>query len=117
MVEVHVLRAIRQHHNIDLDKVRTVLDFIEANLHVVHPLAHTEFCTDGIDLFIDRYGELINASAKGQLELKYSLSHHLERIEPDDSGLAIKLYPFTRSHEENNPRLVVIAHAWLLGDW
>jgi uncharacterized protein (DUF433 family) len=36
------------------------------------------------------------------------LTQHLERIEPDDSGLAIKLYPFTRSDEAHNPRLVVI---------
>ena len=108
MVEVHVLRAIRQHHNIDLGKVRTALDFIEENIQVTHPLAHTEFRTDGVDLFIDRYGELINASDDGQTQLKDALNAHLERIEPDDSGLAIKLYPFTRAHEENNPRIVVI---------
>ncbi|MEO1094641.1 MAG: DUF433 domain-containing protein [Cyanobacteria bacterium J06638_28] len=108
MVEVHVLRAIRQHHNIDLDKVRTALDFIEGKLEVAHPLAHTEFRTDGVDLFIERYEDLINASNDGQTQLKDSLQAHLERIEPDDSGLAIKLYPFTRAHEENNPRIVVI---------
>ncbi|AFY67935.1 DUF433 domain-containing protein [Geitlerinema sp. PCC 7407] len=108
MVEVHVLRAIRQHHNIDLGKVRAALDFLEDQVQVSHPLAHEEFRTDGVDLFIERYGELINASAAGQTELKDSLKTHLERIEPDDSGLAIKLYPFTRSQEENNPRIVVI---------
>ncbi|MEO0348796.1 MAG: DUF433 domain-containing protein [Cyanobacteria bacterium P01_A01_bin.15] len=108
MVEVHVLRAIRRHHDIDLGKVRTALDFIEENMQVTHPLAHTEFRTDGVDLFIDRYGELINASASGQIQLKDSLNAHLERVEPDDSGLAIKLYPFTRTHEKNSPRIVVI---------
>ncbi|MGD1950580.1 MAG: DUF433 domain-containing protein [Leptolyngbyaceae cyanobacterium] len=108
MVEVHVLRAIRQHHNVDLGKVRKALDYIENTLPVVHPLAHAEFRTDGVDLFIERYGELINASSAGQTQLKDSLQAHLERIEPDDSGLAIKLYPFTRTHEESNPRIVVI---------
>lgn len=108
MVEVHVLRAIRQHHKIDLDKVRKALDYMGENLPVAHPLAHTEFRTDGVDLFIERYGELINASDDGQTQLKASLNAHLERIEPDDSGLAIKLYPFTRAHEESNPRIVVI---------
>ena len=108
LVEVHVLRAIRQHHKIDLSKVRIALDFTEEHLQVPHPLAHTEFRTDGVDLFIEQYGELINASRAGQTQLKDSLNAHLARIEPDDSGRAIKLYPFTRAHEENNPRIVVI---------
>jgi uncharacterized protein (DUF433 family) len=108
LVEVHVLRAIRQHHNIDLGKVRIALDFIEEPLGVTHPLAHEEFRTDGADLFIERYGNLINASTAGQTELKESLNAHLARIEPGDNGLAIKLFPFTRSHEEKSPRLVVI---------
>ena len=51
---------------------------------------------------------MINASSGGRKELKEALNAHLERIEPDDSGLAIKLYPFTRSDEVDNPRLVVI---------
>jgi len=33
---------------------------------------------------------------------------HLERIEPDDKGLAIKLFPFTRNEERDNPRIIVI---------
>lgn len=108
LIEIHVLRAIRKHHKIQLDKVRTALDFLEAQLNVTHPLAHEEFRTDGISLFIERYGTLINASTQGQTQLKAVLTQHLERIEPDDSGLAIKLYPFTRSDEAHNPRIVVI---------
>ncbi len=51
---------------------------------------------------------MINASKAGQTDLKDALNTHLQRIEPDATGLAIKLYPFTRSHEEDNPRIVVI---------
>ena len=108
LVEVHVLRAIRQHHKIQLNKVREALDFIGEQFQVPHPLAKEDFRTNGVDLFIERYGELINASRGGKEELKEALNAHLERIEPDDSGLAIKLYPFTRSDEVDNPRLVVI---------
>jgi hypothetical protein len=81
---------------------------LEEQLKVSHPLAHEAFRTDGFSLFIERYGTLINASAQGQTQLKEVLTQHLERIEPDDSGLAIKLYPFTRSDEAHNPRIVVI---------
>jgi uncharacterized protein (DUF433 family) len=108
LIEIHILRAIRKDHQIQLDKVRTALDYLESQIQVSHPLARQQFRTDGIDLFIERYGTLINASQSGQTALKDALNAHLERIEPDDSGLAIKLYPFTRSHEENSPRLVVI---------
>jgi uncharacterized protein (DUF433 family) len=108
LIEVHVLRAIRQHHKIQLDKVRTALDFIDEQFQVPHPLMSERFRTDGANLFIERYGSLINASERGQIALKDALNAHLKRIEPDDTGLAIKLYPFTRSHEENSPRLVVI---------
>ncbi|MEB3310940.1 MAG: DUF433 domain-containing protein [Snowella sp.] len=108
LIEIHILRAIRQHHQIKLDRVRTALDFIDKQFQVPHPLAREAFRTDGVDLFIEKYGELINASKKGQIQLKDSLQAHLERIEPDDQGLAIKLYPFTRSHEDNNPKIVVI---------
>jgi uncharacterized protein (DUF433 family) len=108
LIEVHVLRAIRQYHQIKLDKVRTALDFIDEQFQEPHPLARERFRTDGVSLFIERYGSLINASERGQIALKDALNAHLERIEPDDTGLAIKLYPFTRSHEENNPRFVVI---------
>jgi uncharacterized protein (DUF433 family) len=108
LVEVHVLRAIRKHHQIQLDKVRIALDFLEEQFQVSHPLARERFLTDGVDLFIERYGSLINASKSVQTELKDAFNAHLERIEPDDTGLAIRLYPFTRSHEEDNPRIVVI---------
>ncbi|MBR8828452.1 MAG: DUF433 domain-containing protein [Gomphosphaeria aponina SAG 52.96 = DSM 107014] len=108
LVEIHVLRAIRQTHKIQLNKVREALDYLDETLKIPHPLATEQFRTDGVDLFIEKYGALINASKKGQLALKDEFNLHLERIEPDDSGLAIKLYPFTRSHEENNPKIVVI---------
>ena len=108
LIEVHVLRAIRKDHKIQLDKVRAALDYLESELQVTHPLASSEFRTDGVNLFTEHYGTLINASQSGQTNLKDALNSHLERIEPDDSGLAIKLYPFTRSQEESNPRIVVI---------
>ncbi len=108
LVEVHVLRAIRKYHKIQLDKVRSALDFLEDQLRVSHPLAHESFSTDGVNLFIERYGTLISASQQGQTSLKEVVKTHLERIEPDDSGLAIKLYPFTRADEAHNPRIVVI---------
>jgi uncharacterized protein (DUF433 family) len=108
LIEIHILRAIRQHHRLEMGKVRIALDYLETQFQIPHPLAYREFYTDGVDLFIQQYGLQINASAYGQTALKHLLNIHLERIEPDDQGLAIQLYPFTRSHEEQSPRFVVI---------
>ncbi|MEM8779180.1 MAG: DUF433 domain-containing protein [Cyanobacteria bacterium P01_G01_bin.49] len=108
LVEVHILRAIRQTHQIQLNKVREALNYLDEAFNIPHPLATEQFRTDGVDLFIEKYGSLINASQKGQLDLKHEFNLHLERIEPDDHGLAIKLYPFTQTKEENNPKIVVI---------
>jgi uncharacterized protein (DUF433 family) len=108
LIEIHVLRAIRQHHKIQLNIVRQALDFIDEELKVSHPLATQKFSTNGVDLFIDRYGQLIQATQVKRDRLKLAINTHLERIEPDEQGFAMKLYPFTHSHEENNPRIVVI---------
>ena len=108
LIEIHVLRAIRQHHQIDLSKVRIALDYIDEQIKIPHPLAHQEFLTDGVDLFVEHYGNLINASNNDQITLKNSLKEHLKRVESDNEGLAIKIFPFTRNHEEKSPRLVVI---------
>ena len=108
LVEIHVLRAIRKYHKIQLDKVRSALDYIDQEFKTPHPLATEKFRTDGVNLFIERYGSLINVSNEGQLELKLELQAHLKRIKTDREGFASQLFPFTRTQENNNPELVVL---------
>ena len=108
LIEIHILRGIRQHHQIQLNKVREALDFINSRFNIPHPLATQEFSTDGADLFIEHYGELIQASQNKRNQLKLELDLHLERIEADEWGFAGRLYPFTRPHEEKSLRVVVI---------
>ncbi|MDB9521849.1 DUF433 domain-containing protein [Dolichospermum circinale CS-1225] len=113
LVEIHVLRAIRKHHQMQRDKVRIALDYIEEKfqvLHpqVLHPLASEKFSINGVDLFIERYASLLNVSEDWRVDLKSSFNTHFQRIEFDKNGFAMKLFPFTASQEENNPRIVVI---------
>jgi uncharacterized protein (DUF433 family) len=108
LVEVHVLDAIRRQHRIPLDKVKTALQYLKREFQSKHPLAEGEFETDGIDLFIQKYGQLINISQAGQLAMKELLQAHLQRIDRDASGLPLRLYPFTRKRETNEPKAVVI---------
>src|SRR5207249_2525997 len=78
-------------------------------------LADEDFQTDGVSLFVDRLGVLLNVSAPGQYAMREILMALLRRVERDDHGLAIRLYPFSRRPTvtpagvlEESPRAVVI---------
>jgi uncharacterized protein (DUF433 family) len=96
VVEAHVLAGIRRRHGIKLPKVRNALDYVRRQFRVDRPLIDQAFQTDGLDLFVERYGDLINASREGQRAMKEIIGVYLKRIERDAQGLPIRLYPFTR---------------------
>ena len=108
LVEAHVLDAIRRHHNVPLSKIREGIDYLQKHFSSRHPLAEQRFQTDGIDLFVDKFGQLINVTQSGQIALRELLEAHLHRVEHDATGNAIRLYPFTRKRDLHEPKLVVI---------
>ena len=109
LVEIHVLDAIRRQHDIPLEKVRTAMNYLSKQFPSRHPLADQEFVTDGLDLFIKKFSQLINISQEGQLAIQEILQAHLHRIERDIKGIPVRLYPFTRKrHLKEEPRAVVI---------
>jgi uncharacterized protein (DUF433 family) len=108
MVEAHVLDAIRRQENVALRKVRAAVAFLERHYNSQHPLVEHQFETDGLDLFIQEAGLLINLSREGQLAMREVLASYLRRVERDVKGLPIRLYPFTRKREPEEPRVVVI---------
>lgn len=113
LVEAHVLAAIRRRHGVKLPKVRKALDYVLRQFRVERPLIDQAFQTDGLDLFVERYGELINASREGQRAMKEIIGVYLKRIERDAKGIPIKLYPFTRDTQAeaapaSDPRVVVM---------
>lgn len=108
LVEVHVLDAIRRDHHVPLDKIRIALDYLRNQFGSKHPLAEERFATDGLDLFVQKYGQLINASRAGQLGMKELLETYLRRVDRDAKGVALRLYPFTRKRAPNEPKSVVI---------
>jgi uncharacterized protein (DUF433 family) len=108
LVEAHVLDAIRREHKIALPAVRTALDYIRKQFDSPHPLAHADFQTDGIALFVSHFGKLIAASEAGQLAMRHMLAAYLRRVEHDSNGLAVRLYPFTRKRQPDEPKVIVI---------
>lgn len=115
LVEAHVLRVIREVHNIRLDKVRTALDYLEREFNLPHPLARVEFQTDGVDLFVENIDKLVNVSRAGQLAMKKVLKDLLTRIEWDEKGIAKRLFPIVTfpSVEPNAKPYQNIAPIWI----
>jgi uncharacterized protein (DUF433 family) len=108
LVEAHVLDAIRRHHQVPLRKIREAIQYLRKHFSSKHPLAEQRFQTDGIDLFIDKFGQLINVTQSGQIALRELLKAHLHRVEHDATGTVVRLYPFTRKHDLHEPKVVVI---------
>ena len=73
-----------------------------------HPLIFRQLETDGLDLFTERYGRLVNIDRDGRLAVRELLSGALRRVERDDRGIPIKFYPYTRSSVADAPSMVVI---------
>lgn len=112
LVELHVLASIRRKHRVSMPKVREAIDWLRErtdNRHDRrHPLVSRALETDGIDLFTERYGRLVNVNRDGQVVMREVLGDALRRIERDDHGIPVKLYPYTRSSVNDAPTLVVI---------
>jgi len=106
--EAFVLAAIRRRHGVPLQNVRKALDYVIRELNVARPLIQEQFRTDGVHLFVDRCGHLINTSRSGQLAMKEALKARLERIEFDEHGFARRLFPFTRAEDPMSVRSIEI---------
>ena len=115
-----MLASIRRKYGVKLPKVRVALNFVKSSTAGVagsdspRPLIEESFETDGLDLFVHQYGQLINTSRHGQVAMKELMSAYLQRIERDEKGLPIRLYPITRfsvndCHAANDPKVVVIS--------
>jgi uncharacterized protein (DUF433 family) len=108
LVEAFVLSSLRRKHKIDLYKIRKAIESLKARFNSLHPLAEHQFETNGIDIFVEQYGQLINVGQGDQLAMRQMLQAYLTRVEHDPAGKAAKLYPFIRLNGTDQPRNVVI---------
>jgi uncharacterized protein (DUF433 family) len=121
LIELHVLAALRREHHVQTPKIRRAVEYLKKQLDSERPLINQDMETDGTDIFVTELGSLINASRDGQLAMKALLQQYLKRIERDAHGVAIRLFPFTRTAtpdevgETSQPRLVSIDPAVAFG--
>ncbi|MCO5167479.1 MAG: DUF433 domain-containing protein [Planctomycetes bacterium] len=106
LMEAHVLAAIRRKHRVPMQKVRKALTYVSSALRRERPLIEQVFRTDGVDLFVEHYGQIVSASENGQSYIRDTIELTLERVEHDATGLVARLHPW--SHRLDEPMHVVI---------
>lgn len=114
LVELHVLSAIRKHGH-PMPNVRRALAYLEKQLGVKRPLCTQQFYSDGVGLFIEHLGTLIDTSRGGQTAIREAVQAYLTRIEYGQDGIASRLYPFTRRGATDDPRSVMFDPAISFG--
>jgi uncharacterized protein (DUF433 family) len=100
LVEAYVLATIRRQHRVPLQRVRKALRYVEKELGSKRPLIEQEFLTNGLDLFVNAFGGLVNASKAGQTAMRTLLEASLQRVHRDPSGLADRIFPWARDPDE-----------------
>jgi uncharacterized protein (DUF433 family) len=97
LIEAHIFRALRTEHGVSVKALRNALSYAQKALGIERLLLSPELRAEAGRIFLDRYGELIDLSASGQLALRKVLEDHLRRIVWDETLVPIRLYPFLAS--------------------
>jgi uncharacterized protein (DUF433 family) len=93
LCELYVLSALRRSHRIPMPVVRDSLDYVTQQLGSSRPLIARQFLTNGLDLFYQEAGRLLNVSKQGQHAMDGDFLRALKRIERDHRGTPIRLFP------------------------
>lgn len=108
LTEAFVLASMRRVHGISMQKVRKALRYVGRQLGYERPLLHARFQTDGVSLFTDHAGSLLNVSKEGQTALREVLDASLRRIDWE-KNFAARLYPWVRAEiDPMQPRTIMV---------
>lgn len=109
LVEAHVLRALRAHHRVPIKHVRAAITYAEGQLGIDRLLLRQDLLTHAGDVFLDRFGQLVNLSKSGQLAVKLLLEAHLHRVEwTAGDPIPIRLFPFSHAGVLDTGKVILI---------
>ena len=103
-----MLRSFRIEHGVSVRTLRSALRYAEKELGIDRLLLRPELRASPGKVFLDRYGELIELSASGQLAMRRLLEEHLKRIEWDSTRFPMRLYPFLTAAGPSDDRPIAI---------
>jgi uncharacterized protein (DUF433 family) len=108
LTEAFVLASMRRVHGVSMQKVRKALQYVGKQLGYARPLLHARFQTDGVSLFAEHAGMLLDVSRDGQTALRDVLNASLRRIEWE-RDYAVRLYPWVRAEvSPDQPKTIVV---------
>lgn len=109
LIEAHILRALRTRHEVRIKHVRAALTYAEEQLGIDRLLLRRDLYARAGDVFLERYGELVNLSKSGQLAIREVLSAHLNRVEwSAGDRRPRRLYPYSHGGVLDSGKLILI---------
>lgn len=108
LIEAHIIRALRTTHGVSMRNLRTALDTAQNKFAIKNLLLSPDLKTGAGELFLDKYGSLINLSKSGQFAMKQILEDHLERVEYDAINMPFRFYPFLIANSTQSRKIIVI---------
>ena len=103
LIEAHVLRSLRTEHGVSIKAVRDALNYAERTEKIDRLLLRKDLRTNAGKLFLEKYGELIDLSASGQLAMRKLFEEHLKRVDWDEWQFPVRLYPFVSGDSDQRP--------------
>lgn len=107
LLECHVLSSMRSIYDVKIPKVRQALAELSNYVQHRHPLIEQVFMTNRRDLFIEHLGQIVALTPGGQVQIRDTVAHYMQRVEQDPNGL-FKLYPFVMGRAPNEPKLILM---------
>ena len=100
------MSALRVQHAVKVKAVRDAVRYAQQAFKIDRLLLRPELRAQAGELFLGRYGELVNLSKSGQLAMRKLLEAYLERV--DWKGhLSVRLYPFVSGEMTTDRRIVI----------
>lgn len=106
LVEAHVLRALRAEHQVSIQAVREARAVAEQEYGIARLLLDDGLLTGAGELFLRRYGELVELSLSRQIAMRHVLKAHLSRIERS-ANFPIRLHPFVQADVSDAKPIVI----------
>jgi uncharacterized protein (DUF433 family) len=102
LAEAYVLASLTRRFDVPMRRVRNALKYVGGE----RPLLTTPFSTDGVSVFVEQFGKLIDAARGGQAAIREVVESSLERVDLDERKLPVRLYPWRLAPDE--PRIIAL---------
>ena len=111
LLETHVLRALREVHEVQLRTVRRAIDDAERRHGIQRLLISAQLRSSGGQLFLDSYFHLVSLDAASQWAMRSVLKQYLTRVRLADAAPeeAPEFFPIPRNPRHRDRDLILLS--------